>query len=58
VELVGHLADRFGIGLGNLEGFWHYDRGSDKGVISHTTVRRDKSDIHPQRDLVEALLDL
>jgi len=58
VGLVRHLADRFGISLKGLENFWLYDRGSAKGVISHTTVRKDKSDIHPQGDLVGALLDL
>jgi len=52
IGLLGHLVDRFGMEVGDLDGFWHYDAKSGMAVISHTTVRRDKSDIHPQPDLV------
>jgi len=58
IKLLEHLVDRFGIKVGDLGGFWHYDTGSKKAIISHTTVRKDKSDIHPQPDLVERVLAL
>ena len=55
--LLDHLANRFSLEIGDVEKFWWYDKESKKTLISHTTVRKDKSDIHPQPDLIQAIYD-
>jgi N-acetyl-anhydromuramyl-L-alanine amidase AmpD len=57
VFLIGKLMHDFGIKISNVEKFWHFGAKS-KGLISHTTVRRDKSDIHPQPELIAAIYKL
>jgi len=60
VELVRFLEMDFGMDLKQVTpNFWQYQEGFltklQPGVWSHTTVRKDKSDIHPQKELIEAL---
>lgn len=60
VELCRYLVDRFKIKVqANLDNFWEYNAdviGKDlPGIWSHTTVRKDKFDIFPQPNLIEAL---
>ncbi len=57
VDLIEYLAWRFRINIKpeDLKQFWWYDRYSKKSLISHTTVRRDKSDIHPQPELIKEI---
>lgn len=58
IWLIDDLNKRFKIGVNNdVEKFWHYDINSSKKIISHTTVRKDKSDIHPQFELIKAIYD-
>lgn len=59
VKLCRYLVDRFKIPVQNLDKFWEYDLSvAEKvkpGIWSHTTVRKDKTDIFPQPNLIEAL---
>ena len=57
VQLIRYLSDRFEIEINDVEKFWWYDRSSEKTLISHTTLRRGKSDIHPQPNLIKAIYD-
>ena len=57
IYLIDYLSKRFGIKIDNVEKFWYYDLNSNKTLISHTTVRKDKSDIHPQPDLIKAIYE-
>lgn len=58
VYLIDYLSQRFDLELGDVEKFWWYDYDSQKALISHTTLRKDKSDIHPQPNLIKAIYDL
>lgn len=55
--LLEYLSKRFNIKVNDVEKFWWYDKNTSKSLISHTTVRKDKSDIHPQPDLIKAIYD-
>lgn len=57
IYLIDHLVHKFNLSIGDVEKFWWYDKNSSKTLISHTTVRKDKSDIHPQPDLIKAIYD-
>lgn len=63
VWLIKHLMSKhpdIKIQEEGLWGFWDYDQDVIKkhksGLYSHTTVRKDKSDIFPQSDLIEKLM--
>lgn len=63
VELIKSLSTQFKIPLNNVkDDFWEYNPDVMvkrlPGVWSHTTVRKDKSDIFPQPELVNALRSL
>lgn len=60
VELIHHLVNVFGIKVqSSIKNFWFYDKSwtnkPQSGIWSHSTVRADKSDIIPQKELIEAL---
>lgn len=56
VFLIDKLSKDFGINIAeNIAEFWHYQYPTNQTLISHTTVRKDKSDIHPQPDLIKAI---
>ena len=59
VALIDYLNSEFKLGIpgSQIKEFWHYDFNSKKKIISHTTLRKDKSDIHPQPDLIQAIYD-
>lgn len=57
VNLIKYLQKEFQIEILDVEEFWHFGAKS-KGLYSHTTVRKDKSDIHPQPELIKAIYDL
>lgn len=59
IYLIKYLDERFKLGIvhSDIYQFWHYNLSSSKSLISHTTVRRDKSDIHPQPELIQAIYD-
>lgn len=59
IFLINYLSNKFNIQIkgSNVEKFWWSDRNSTKNIISHTTVRKDKSDIHPQPNLIKAIYD-
>lgn len=53
--LIDYLVDKFNLDIYNIKNFWLYDPTSSKSLISHTTLRKDKSDIHPQPNLIGQL---
>lgn len=53
--LINYLSEKFNIEIKDVEKFWWYNKQSKKTLISHTTVRKDKSDIHPQPNLIQAI---
>lgn len=55
IYLIDYLSKRFGIKIDDVEKFWWFDKDTEKTLISHTTVRKDKSDIHPQPNLIKAI---
>jgi len=55
IYLLDYLSNKFSIEIKDVEKFWWYNKISKKTLISHTTVRKDKSDIHPQPDLISAI---
>lgn len=59
IFLIDKLNKEFNLGIkgSNIEKFWYNAPSSAKKIISHTTVRKDKSDIHPQPNLIKALYD-
>lgn len=57
INLVKWLAESFGISVKDIANFWYFGAKS-KGLVSHTTLRKDKSDIHPQPNLIKGLYDL
>ena len=57
IYLIDYLANKFNISVGDVEKFWYYNKDSNKTLISHTTVRKDKSDIHPQHNLIKGIYD-
>lgn len=57
-ELLLHLKDRFGIKLYYFEEMFEVSQKALKGyhgIWSHTSYRSDKSDVFPQKELVEML---
>lgn len=56
IFLIDDLVKRFSIKISDVEKFWYFG-AQTKGLISHTTVRKDKSDIHPQPELIKAIYD-
>lgn len=60
-SLLVYLMDRFKIKLqSNTDKFWEYSDPSKlpPGIWSHTTVRKDKFDIFPQKELIELVKSL
>jgi N-acetyl-anhydromuramyl-L-alanine amidase AmpD len=62
-ELIVYLKNKFNIPMERkVNGLFHEyvgGRGPYKpGLYSHSCVRKDKTDIHPQPDLIEALMRL
>jgi N-acetyl-anhydromuramyl-L-alanine amidase AmpD len=55
IFLIDFLSKKFDIEINDVEKFWWFDKDSNKSLISHTTVRKDKSDIHPQPNLIKAI---
>lgn len=49
---------KLGITAEQVHKFWWYNKRSRSGLVSHTTVRKDKSDIHPQPNLIKSLYDV
>lgn len=59
--LLPYLISRFGIQLQvDRKNFWEYKNPATlpPGVYSHSTVRKDKIDIFPQKELVELVYSL
>ena len=60
--LLPKLVNDFGIKVQPLTNFWHYDKNwlsnPKEGIWSHSTVRSDKSDIMPQKELITLLYSL
>lgn len=59
--LLPYLVDRFKITLQeNRKNFWEFRDPATlpPGIYSHTTVRKDKIDIFPQKDLIELVSGL
>ena len=56
ILLIDYLCKTFKIKISDVENFWYFGAKS-KGLHSHTTVRKDKSDIHPQPELIKAIYD-
>lgn len=59
--LLPYLISRFGIQLqADRKNFWEYKNPATlpSGVHSHSTVRKDKIDIFPQKELVELVYSL
>jgi N-acetyl-anhydromuramyl-L-alanine amidase AmpD len=60
-ELLPYLMDRFKIApQTDLNGFWEYRSPATltPGIWSHTTVRKDKVDIFPQKELIDLVYGL
>jgi N-acetyl-anhydromuramyl-L-alanine amidase AmpD len=61
-ELVKELNEKFNMNLQYKDNFWEFDQSvidhNTPGLISHTTVRKDKTDIFPQPNLIEALKEI
>lgn len=60
ILLLRYLVDRFKIKVQtNLKNFWEYNEEVIKkdlpGIHAHSTVRKDKTDIFPQPELIEAI---
>lgn len=59
VQLCRYLVDRFKIKVQDLTNFWEYREDVMKkdlpGIWAHSTVRKDKTDIFPQPNLIKAL---
>lgn len=59
--LLPYLVDKFKIPLqADKTNFWEYKNPATlpSGIYSHTTVRKDKIDIFPQKELVELVYNL
>ena len=60
-ELLPYLVKRFGIKLqADRSNFWEYRNPATLpgGIWSHTTVRKDKIDIFPQKELIDLVSSL
>jgi N-acetyl-anhydromuramyl-L-alanine amidase AmpD len=60
-QLLPYLMDRFGIKpQADRKNFWEYRDAKTlpPGIWSHTTVRKDKVDIFPQKEIVELIYGL
>lgn len=60
-ELLPYLLDRFKITMQTeRKDFWEYKNPTTlpSGIYSHTTVRKDKIDIFPQKELVDLVYSL
>lgn len=60
-ELLPYLISRFKIKVQpDRKNFWEYKNPAtlEPGIYSHTTVRKDKIDIFPQKELVELVYSL
>lgn len=57
IYLIDFLSEKFNIKIADVKKFWWFDKNSSKKLISHTTLRKDKSDIHPQPNLIKAIYD-
>lgn len=60
-QLLPYLIDRFKITLqANRNNFWDYQNPATlpMGIYSHTTVRKDKIDIFPQKEIVDLVYSL
>jgi N-acetyl-anhydromuramyl-L-alanine amidase AmpD len=62
-ELVPYLLRTYGIPIqSDLTNFWFFNkdwqRAPKPGIWSHTTVRLDKSDIFPQKEMVQMIYGL
>jgi len=60
-QLLPYLMDRFGIKpQADRKNFWEYRDAKTlpPGIWSHTTVRKDKVDIFPQKEIVELVNSL
>jgi N-acetyl-anhydromuramyl-L-alanine amidase AmpD len=61
IRLVKYLCDKFGISKVYNEDMWDISGralAGANGIWSHTSVRSDKSDVHPYPPLIEALKSL
>lgn len=60
--LLVKLVKQFGIKVQPLTNFWYYNKdwlsNPKPGIWSHSTVRKDKSDIMPQKELITLLYSL
>lgn len=56
IKLIDYIIKEFKISISDVENFWYFG-AKTKGLQSHTTVRKDKSDIHPQPELIKAIYD-
>ena len=60
-QLVTYLCDKFGIDKTYKEDMWAVSKnalGSVPGIWTHVSYRADKSDCHPQEDLIDMLQNL
>lgn len=60
-NLLPYLISKFKITLqDNLTNFWEYQDPFKlkSGIYSHTTIRKDKIDIFPQKEIVDLVYDL
>lgn len=60
-QLLPYLIDRFKIILqADRRSFWEYQNPATlpMGIYSHTTVRKDKNDIFPQKEIVDLVYSL
>lgn len=61
IMLLKYWSEVYGIPLHYNEDMWDVSPAAlrgDKGVWTHTSYRYDKSDCHPQKELIEALKSL
>ncbi len=56
--LLRHLCKTYNIPIDYKEDMWKYSKAAvrgDKGIFTHVSYRKDKSDCHPQKELIESL---
>ena len=59
--LLKYLCKTYNIPIDYKEEMWEYSKAAvrgDKGIFTHVSFRKDKSDCHPQRELIEFLKSL
>ena len=56
--LLKYLCETYKIPSNYKDDMWEYSKSAvrgDKGIFTHVSFRKDKSDCHPQRELIELL---